>query len=1188
MMAHAAAFCCIFLCLANSVESTLFFVKRNNLDKYFCFSIENGTESELFEGIYWTSEKNGETKALTSENWEVGYFPNDYKDYPTTNYEYMDPDPKKAITNYPDFGFILDHRWEELPNYENDYLEGPLIREISTLRISLLAKEKSTLRFLSKNYHLELTLADKKKTIEVTSHKDGEVSVLKTQKFFKDRWNHIEIKLPPGSEIQEKWTIKFQSEDKNARLKYHNLYGTQYLYNGTNDILNAKEKYPGQNCWVAEFATDNFSSYKFTDGNITNFIRQSSEGKWRNKFILAGNTDQLSGDQSSEGNRKEGDGFFLYTLKRACLPENGQVQMYYRLVKKTESDSTLTCSTTTNSQRVNERIVGTWYNTNEVLQSVAPKLFKPFEGFDLRIDRCNASDEHDTCKGLILCDPNGCSCLRPYTGPTCEEVCQTLGTYGCSYMCGFCKRREECDHVKRSCKGECVLGYRRPNCFEKFLQFRVKPDLFDTKISLKNALENLTQQEIEKIESIDIQFQVEGQDKFQSMRKIVTPFDLKATYELPEQIEFNKTCSFRAVITEKNEEEIFTGPNYPVLHYLFDNKTFFSNRFKQDDSSISKSVLISFFTVAASVVLLVSTLLSWIRKRREQERLISGPYATVQYDKKIKKAQHLRTASTQNLVRPEDGEEMANEDTENIYDELTPLIRKHMDPLKFRSHVENCLKFDYFEKLFHEVKEEVGIQDSDYLAPLSTMVKLQANKAIQTDAYFYDGFSGKNRYVIVKSPSQENVQNFWRLVDQENIQSILIVNDVEPYWPKTLNEEVVYDDIELVCVESQEFCNYSLKIIKICSGGQTRLIRHLQFKSWSDWDLPLNHQAVAEFIQKIDIDWHNKGPILLMCSTKISRVGILLFVHICLDMMDKNQSFDPEYVLSIMLKQNFYLMWSHKLYIFANLVLLEYFTANNAVPCADFADYYKSLQEESVQEEFEGLLTQLKNDLALRKYLCGETKERVDGVTHVDSFTRENQFIVIPKPKPMYLWGFVLQHKIQQIVILNEEIVDQDKFLPTKNHPIEFANVEFQLHSQDETQQMKYLCVKISDSSVAKYAMPTKYINMVILKGWKDVHALPLPSDLISFWENSEKQRKGPWQTLLICKDGSKFCGFYLAIGYLVEKIRMEQLVDVEWAIRKLHQQNINVDLKNTENFKYLFDVSMSYMKSHSTYANFN
>ncbi|XP_059483212.1 uncharacterized protein LOC132201235 [Neocloeon triangulifer] len=324
-----------------------------------------------------------------------------------------------------------------------------------------------------------------------------------------------------------------------------------------------------------------------------------------------------------------------------------------------------------------------------------------------------------------------------------------------------------------------------------------------------------------------------------------------------------------------------------------------------------------------------------------------------------------------------------------------------------------------------------------------------------------------------------------------------------------------------------------------------------------------------------------------MCSSKISRVGILLFVHICLEMMDKNQSFDPEYVLSIMLKQNFYLMWSHKLYTFANLVLLEYFTANNAVPCADFADYYKSLKgEESVQEEFDGLLTQLKNDLALRKYLCGETKERGDGVTHVDSFTRENQFIVIPKPKPMYLWGFVLQHKIQQIVILNEEIVDQDNFLPTKNNPIEFANVDFHLLSEDDSDHMKYLCVKISDSSVAKYAMPTKYINMVILKGWKDVHALPLPSDLISFWENSEKQRKGPWQTLLICKDGATFCGFYLAIGYLVEKIRMEQLVDVEWAIRKLHQQNINFYLQK-KNYRYLLDAALYYLMCHSNYANF-
>ncbi|XP_059484369.1 uncharacterized protein LOC132201860 [Neocloeon triangulifer] len=646
-------------------------------------------------------------------------------------------------------------------------------------------------------------------------NKDNVTSLLKTQEFFVDRWNHIEIKLPPGSEIQENWTVKFQSQDKNARIKYH-FYGPMLLYNGTYNTLNAKEKYPGQNCWVAEFATDNFNSYTFTDGNITNFIQSNSEGNWRNKFIMAENTHQLSEEGRLNG------GFFLYTLKRLCLPENGQLQMYYRRAVKTESDSTLTCSTTTNSQRVNELKVGTLYNTNEVLQSVAPKLLQPFAEFDLQIDQCNVSDEHDKCKGLVLCDPNGCSCLRPYTGPSCEEECQSLGTYGCGYSCGFCERREECDHVTRNCKGECVLGYRKPNCIEKFLQFRVKPDIFEMKISVRNALENLSKKDIMRIEYIDIQFQVEGQDRFESLLNI-TYLDMEATYELPEQIQFNKTYSFRAVIKEKGENEMFIGPNYPVLRYYFDNETFHTHKYTKKEPISTRRGLISAITVVASVVIIVSSLLSWIRKRRAQERINSRPYATVQYDNPVRNTEQRRIENSINTIKSEDYEEIATKLDENVYDELTPVAHKLMDAHKFRDYVSSCLKFDQFEKNFQEVKEEVRIRDSDYLVPLSTMITLRENEQFQTDAFSYEGFSGKNRYLIAKSPSQENVQNFWRLVDQENIQSILIVNDVEPYWPKTLNEEVVYDDIVLVCIESLEFCNYVLRIIKICSGGQTRL-----------------------------------------------------------------------------------------------------------------------------------------------------------------------------------------------------------------------------------------------------------------------------------------------------------------------------------------------------------------------------
>jgi len=133
--------------------------------------------------------------------------------------------------------------------------------------------------------------------------------------------------------------------------------------------------------------------------------------------------------------------------------------------------------------------------------------------------------------------------------------------------------------------------------------------------------------------------------------------------------------------------------------------------------------------------------------------------------------------------------------------------------------------------------------------------------------------------------------------------------------------------------------------------------------------------------------------------------------------------------------------------------------------------------------------------------------------------------------------------------------------------------------------------------------LPDKYINVMVLKKWNDRQS-PIFDDLITFWNKSEEQRNGPWSSLVICRliifgkayrrkvlmfahsDGTNASGLYLALGYVLENMKLDQLVDVDWAIRKNRHHN-NRFVQNLVNFivhEYINNQNCTYRNNTNTF----
>ncbi|CAG2065038.1 unnamed protein product, partial [Timema podura] len=78
---------------------------------------------------------------------------------------------------------------------------------------------------------------------------------------------------------------------------------------------------------------------------------------------------------------------------------------------------------------------------------------------------------------------------------------------------------------------------------------------------------------------------------------------------------------------------------------------------------------------------------------------------------------------------------------------------------------------------------------------------------------------------------------------------------------------------------------------------------------------------------------------------------------------------------------------------------------------------------------------------------------------------------------------------------------------------------------------------------------------MLQLSGWQaNCDLPPNVNTLLQLWQEVERLYSGKWPILVTCLDGTKSCGLFLAVAFLVEKIKLEQQCDVCHAVRTIRQ----------------------------------
>ncbi|RZC38965.1 Y phosphatase and/or fn3 domain containing protein, partial [Asbolus verrucosus] len=533
---------------------------------------------------------------------------------------------------------------------------------------------------------------------------------------------------------------------------------------------------------------------------------------------------------------------------------------------------------------------------------------------------------------------------------------------------------------------------------------------------------------------------------------------------------------------------------------------------------------------------------------------------------------------------------------------------------KSKNRYNNLIAYDHSRVILEKVN---GNPHSDYI-----------------NANYIDGYKISKAYIATQGPKSSTLFDFWRMIWQENTQCIAMLANVyesgkkkvEKYWP-AINETLKFGDISIRYVSHKVYADFEHRVFQISRKKQTRKVEQLHFSSWPDHGVPLYSQSLVSLLQKIlKLPLSSKSPLVVHCSAGVGRTGTILLCDICLRMAAREGSIDVLRWLQKLREQRPNLVDNVEQYKLAHLVILEcLFGKQTAIPCNDIDESVeKLLQSGEIKSQMEYLKKTRWQDDAMKTTLASDTKiATVSGKNRfqdiipefqgqifisrnppddeassyinaiaVDGFRCPGRFIVTQQPLPNTLgdfWRLIDEKDVSVIISLNR-INLKDKtscnFWPISSN--------FQMNPIDHITLRNANTLSLECYDLVTIHMNTdsgkdrKVVEIFSLKHWPPKASFPKSMQkFLTFWEDSDAASRKSDTVVVTCYDGVKASGVYVAMSFIIEKMKLEQSCDVCQAVRTI-RHNRNQFVQEEEQFAFLYRAAVDYINGFQSYANFS
>ena len=160
-----------------------------------------------------------------------------------------------------------------------------------------------------------------------------------------------------------------------------------------------------------------------------------------------------------------------------------------------------------------------------------------------------------------------------------------------------------------------------------------------------------------------------------------------------------------------------------------------------------------------------------------------------------------------------------------------------------------------------ECRDELRNRYKDFYPYSHNVVTTRNGRYV--NASWIDSPSRKNRYIATQSPLPNTFSDFWHMVWENRVQTILMLTKFSEgpklkahyYWPSIPGESVHFEDnlkvklldiMESTCIEQRRFL--------LTKDGQTHTVYHYHYLGWPDYGVPRDHDDMDTLLSLMEND----------------------------------------------------------------------------------------------------------------------------------------------------------------------------------------------------------------------------------------------------------------------------------------------------------------------------------------------
>nr|XP_040058861.1 receptor-type tyrosine-protein phosphatase alpha isoform X1 [Gasterosteus aculeatus aculeatus]XP_040058862.1 receptor-type tyrosine-protein phosphatase alpha isoform X1 [Gasterosteus aculeatus aculeatus]XP_040058863.1 receptor-type tyrosine-protein phosphatase alpha isoform X1 [Gasterosteus aculeatus aculeatus] len=542
---------------------------------------------------------------------------------------------------------------------------------------------------------------------------------------------------------------------------------------------------------------------------------------------------------------------------------------------------------------------------------------------------------------------------------------------------------------------------------------------------------------------------------------------------------------------------------------------------------------------------------------------------------------------------------------------------------KEKNRYVNILPYDHSRVHLSSLE---GVPDSDFV-----------------NASFINGYQEKNKFIAAQGPKEETVNDFWRMIWEQNTATIVMVTNLKErkespalfqckcaqYWPD--QGCWTYGNIRVSVEDTMVLVDYTIRKFCIQQVGDVsgkkpqRLVTQFHFTSWPDFGVPFTPIGMLKFLKKVkNYNPQYAGAIVVHCSAGVGRTGTFIVIDAMLDMMNSERKVDVFGFVTRIRAQRCQMVQTDMQYVFIFQALLEhYLYGDTELEVTSLESHLAKLYSPSpgagcngLEAEFKKLTSiKIQNDKMRTGNLPANMKknrvlqiipyefnrviipvkrgeENTDYVnaSFIDGYRQKDSYMASQGPLQHTIedyWRMIWEWRSCSIVMLTElEERGQEKcaqYWPSDGVVVH-GDISIEIKREEESESYTVRDLLVTNNRENK----ARAVRQFHFHGWPEVG---IPTDgkgMINIIAAVQKQQQqsGNHPITVHCSAGAGRTGTFCALSTVLERVKAEGILDVFQTVKSLRLQRPHM-VQTLEQYEFCYKVVQEYIDAFSDYANF-